>query len=280
MPELQRPAGPLHYDITDLTPPWVGPQPTIVFHHGVGITSAIWSTWLPVLADRYRLVRFDTRGFGRSSVPAPGFPWSLDLLAEDVLAVARAAGAEQFHLVGESLGGTVGLCLATRHAAALLSLTVCSTSHRGASIHRVREWRDFIGRNGMAAWSAMMMPHRLDPDHASPAACRWFEAEQAKSSPHVTLDLADLLIGTDLTRALPTITTPTLVLAPGASPFVPLALAREIHALVPGSEMQEFAGVRHAIAYSHGPSCARALREFLTRRGLGDRRGSRPMREG
>ncbi len=280
MPELQRPAGPLHYEITDLTPPWVDPPATIVFHHGVGITSAIWSAWLPVLAGRYRLVRFDTRGFGRSSAPAPGFPWSLDLLAEDVLAVARAAGAEQFHLVGESLGGTVGLCLATRQAAALLSLTVCSTSHRGASIHRVREWRDFIGRNGMAAWSAMMMPHRLDPGHVSPAAWQWFEAEQAKSSPHVTLDLADLLIGTDLTQDLPAVTTPTLVLAPEASPFVPLAIAREIHALVPGSEIQEFGGVRHAIAYSHGPACARALWAFLSRRGLGDRRGARPIREG
>lgn len=280
MPELQRPAGPLHYEITDLTPPWAPPRPTIVFHHGVGITGAIWSAWLPVLAGRYRLVRFDTRGFGRSSVPAPGFAWSLDLLAEDVLAVARAAGAEQFHLVGESLGGTVGLWLATRQAPGLLSLTVCSTSHRGASIQRVREWRDFIGRNGMAAWSAMMMPHRLDPEQASPAAWRWFEDEQARSSPHVTLDLADLLIGTDLTPDLPAITTPTLILAPGASPFVPLAVAREIHALVPSSELQEFPGVRHAIAYSHGPACARALRAFLTRRGLGGRDGPRPMREG
>jgi len=38
--------------------------------------------------------------------------------------------------------------------------------------------------------------------------------------------------------------------------------------------------VRHAIAYSHGPSCARALSAFLSRRGLGDRPGARPMREG
>ena len=61
---------------------------------------------------------------------------------------------------------------------------------------------------------------------------------------------------------------------------LPLAIAREIHALVPGSELQEFPGLRHAIAYSHGPSCARALRAFLTRRGLGGRDGPRPTREG
>lgn len=268
MPELQHPAGPLYYEITDLAPPWVASPATIVFHHGVGITSEIWNDWLPLLADRYRLVRFDTRGFGRSAIPEPGFPWSLDLLAEDVLAVARAAGAERFHLVGESLGGTVGLYLATRHPTRLLGLAVCSTSHRGASINRVREWRDFIGRNGMTAWSAMMMPHRVDPDHVSPAAHRWFETEQARSAPHVTLELADLLIGTDLTADLPSIVAPLLVLAPEDSPFVPLALAREIHALVPGSELQVFAGVRHAIAYSHGRPCARALRAFLARRGL------------
>lgn len=67
---------------------------------------------------------------------------------------------------------------------------------------------------------------------------------------------------------LPAVTTATLVLAPEASPFVPLALAREIHALVAGSEIQVFAGVRHAVAFSHGRACARAVRDFLARRGL------------
>jgi pimeloyl-ACP methyl ester carboxylesterase len=264
--QVDRPGGSLFYHVTSLTPPWEDDPPTILFHHGVGVTSDIWLEWLPLLADRYRLIRFDMRGFGRSIVPGPGYSWSMELLAEDALAVARAAGASRFHMVGESLGGTLGLYLAIHHSSALLSVTACSASHRGSSINRVREWRTFIEREGMTAWSHMMMPHRFDPARVPDAMYRWFDHEQAKSSADSVLDLADLLIGTDLTHDLPRITVPTLLLAPGASPFVPLETAQEIQSRVPRSEIRIFPGVRHAIAASHARECATAVGEFLLRR--------------
>jgi pimeloyl-ACP methyl ester carboxylesterase len=245
----------------------VGTPETIVFHHGVGITSETWLEWLPVLADRYRLVRFDMRGFGRSTVPGPGFPWSLDLLADDLLAVARAAaGDAPFHLVGESLGGTLALYLAARRPDALLTVTVCSTSHRGASIQRVHEWRDFIAAHGMTGWSAMMMPLRMDPGRVPAALYDWFEREQTKSDASAVLDLADVLVGTDLTDELGGITVPTLLLSPDSSPFVPLEVSLEIHAHIPRSEIRIYPGVRHAIVASHGRELSLALREFLERR--------------
>ncbi len=134
--KLDRPGGALLFEVIDATPPWVRDAPLIVFHHGIGATADIWAEWLPALVDRFRIARFDTLGFGRSAVPGPGYAWSLDGLVEDVLAVARAAGGGPFHFVGESLGGTVGLRLATRHPEALLSLTVSNASHRGGSIQR------------------------------------------------------------------------------------------------------------------------------------------------
>jgi len=96
----------------------------------------------------------------------------------------------------------------------------------------------------------------------------WFEREQAKCSADVTLDLADMLIGADLTARLASISVPTLVLAPDSSPFVPLEVAREIHRLVPDGELQVFAGVRHGFVLSHAREGAAALRAFLARRGL------------
>jgi alpha/beta hydrolase family protein len=97
VPLLDRPGGgSLHYEVTALTAPWRDDPPTIVFHHGVGITADVWLEWLPILADRYRLVRFDMRGFGRSSVPGPGFAWSLELLAEDALAPRSGGGDVPF----------------------------------------------------------------------------------------------------------------------------------------------------------------------------------------
>jgi pimeloyl-ACP methyl ester carboxylesterase len=265
VPTLNRPHGPLHYEITDVTTPWHGEAETILFHHGVGITGDIWLEWLPPLADRYRLVRLDVRGFGRSSVPGPGFAWSMDLLAEDALAVARAVGAERFHYVGESLGGTLGLHLAIHRPDALRSLTTCSTAHRGGSIQRVGEWRDFIARHGMTAWSAMMMDLRMAPDVPAPYR-QWFECQQAKCSADAILDLADVLVAVDVTERLGSITAPTLILHPDASPFIPLPMALEMHARIPRSELRIFPGARHALAHTHGSACAAALREFLARR--------------
>jgi len=263
---LDRPGGQIHVDVIDLTPAWIDDPPLIVFHHGVGASADLWSGWLPLLVDRYRIARFDTLGFGRSTVPGPGFPWSLDGLADDVRAVARAAGAERFHLVGESLGGTVALHLALRDPDALLSVTVANASHRGGSIQRAREWRDFIGARGMRAWGEMMAPLRLDRDRVPDAKYRWFERVQQEADADAVLDFADLLIGTDLSEKLAAIRTPALLLAPAQSPFVPLAIMQDMHARIAGSELQVFADARHGLPCSHDVACAHALRAFLDRR--------------
>ena len=260
--------GALYYEIIDLTPPWRAAPATVLFHHGVATNADIWSDWLAPLAGRYRLVRFDTRGLGRSSRPADGFAWTMAGMAADLLAVADAADAARFHLVGESLGGTVALYLAAHHGARLLSATGVSCAHKGGSIERVREWRAFISENGMAAWSAEMMAHRFRPGAIAQPVHAWFEAEQAAASPAVTIGLAQMLIGTDLTADLADVAVPMLLLAPDASPFVPPTVTAAMHALLPDSEMQIFAGARHGLACSHGAACAAKLLEFLAARGL------------
>ena len=59
---------------------------------------------------------------------------------------------------------------------------------------------------------------------------------------------------------------PTLLLAPAQSPFVPLAVMEEMHAVIPGSELAVFADARHGLPCSHGTAAGRALRAFLDRR--------------
>jgi pimeloyl-ACP methyl ester carboxylesterase len=263
---LERPGGELYYEVLDLTPAWTPEAPLIVFHHGIGATADIWAEWLPALADRYRLARFDTLGFGRSSVPGPSVGWTLDGLAADVVAVARAAGADRFHVVGESLGGTVALRLASTRPDAVLSAVVSNASHRGGSIQRAKEWREFIGAQGMAAWAAMMTPLRLDRARVPSAKWHWFERVQTASDPDAVLDLVDLLIGSDLTPELETIRAPVLLLAPAQSPFVPLTVMQDMHARIAGSELQVFADARHGLPCSHGSACGAALRAFLDRR--------------
>ena len=104
--------GDIHYEVVDRIMPWHKPRTPILFHHGIGSSAGLWAGWHPALADAYRLVSFDMRGCGRSHIPADDFAWSLDLLVDDLFAVADAAGLAQFHLVGESIGGTIALAAA------------------------------------------------------------------------------------------------------------------------------------------------------------------------
>ena len=61
----------LFYTVDDFTDPWTQPE-TVVLHHGMAKNHKLWYAWVPILAQHYRVVRFDMRGMGQSSVPAPG----------------------------------------------------------------------------------------------------------------------------------------------------------------------------------------------------------------
>jgi pimeloyl-ACP methyl ester carboxylesterase len=262
MPVVNHRGADLAYTVTELTPPWATHGETILFHHGVGASAETWASWLPGLADRYRLVCFDLRGHGGSPLP-PGFHWSVDDLAGDLIAVADAAGAERFHLLGESVGATVALACAAAHGDRLISVTASNGPHRGGDVQNVDFWRGVIEKEGMAGWSKRMMDLRFHPGALPDAAWRWYEAQQATCAPSAVLDALDMLIATDLTPKLGAIETPALLLHPDDSPFVPLATMADLRAALPNARLQVFPGARHGLPFSHGPDCARALRSFI-----------------
>ena len=262
MADIQHRGGALAYDVIDLTPPWIEAPETILFHHGVGASIGCWAGWIPVLAGRYRLVRFDMRGHGASPVPAD-FIWSLDGMVEDLLAVADAAGAARFHLVGESVGGTVALACAARNGGRLQSLTVCNGAHFGGSIRNVESWQGIIERDGMAGWSAHMMEQRFFDGGLNEARAAWFEAQQAAAEPAAILDALAVLTGVDLGPELGNIETPTLILHPDSSPFIPVEVMADLHRRIAGARLRVFPHARHGLPFSHDADCAAAVRDFL-----------------
>jgi pimeloyl-ACP methyl ester carboxylesterase len=266
MPFAETDAGTLHYQVCDIVPPWVPSPRTIVFHHGVAAGLDIWAEWLPVLATRYRLVRFDMRGFGRSNVPAAGFAWSFERLVDDLLAVADAAGAVRFHLIGESIGGTAAIACALRDPQRLLSLTLSNAAARGGLIGNVKGWREIVATSGQAEWARQMMAWRFFPDSLDAQVHAWYTALHERCSMDASLALADLLLATDLSERLADIRVPTLLLSPESSPFIPVEVMAGMRAKIPHAELQVFAHAKHGLPLSHGARCARVLRDFLARR--------------
>jgi pimeloyl-ACP methyl ester carboxylesterase len=72
---------------------------------GLGFSADMWFRIVPTLEDRFRVIRYDARGIGRSDVP-PG-PYTIEVAAADAAAVLDAAEEGTAHVLGVSLGGIV-----------------------------------------------------------------------------------------------------------------------------------------------------------------------------
>jgi 3-oxoadipate enol-lactonase len=259
----------LNYVVNDIRPPWVreasGGRP-VIFHHGVGTSLDIFAEWVPIIGARHPIVRFDVRGFGVSAVPPESHVWSVEELIADVLEVVETSfGNEPVHIIGESLGGTVALAAGLEHPDRFLSVAMSNAAIKGGQIGYAPGWRDEIARIGLKGWSDKLMEMRFVLDAVGPEAFAWFAAQQEKSAPHVVIGLGELLVRTDLSEKLAAFNLPLLCMMPDRSPFVSLAQASALTALVPHAEVAVFPGARHGLPFSHAKECAQTLLAFLTR---------------
>jgi pimeloyl-ACP methyl ester carboxylesterase len=106
-----------------------GTGPPVLLIMGLASPSDMWFRLVPVLAPRYRTIRFDNRGVGRTGVP-PG-PYPIELLAADAAAVLDAAGESRAHVIGQSLGGLIAQELALTSPEKVRSLVLISSDPGG-----------------------------------------------------------------------------------------------------------------------------------------------------
>lgn len=254
----------LNYVATDLRPPWRSAGLPVIFNHGIGTTHGVWSAWVPIVAARHPIVRFDLRGFGDSPRPPPDHRWTMDELVDDLLEVAATAGAGPVHVVGESIGGTIALAAALRTPERFASVSISNASHRGPGITNIQGWRQTFEQQGNAAWNAEMMANRFVPGGTDPAALAWFSQTQERSDRHAVVALGALLAGLDISEALRRFSVPLSIVLPDSSPFISPAHGAELRALVPGSRLRIVPRAKHGLPFSHARSEAEALVAFLT----------------
>ena len=100
----------------------------VLLIQGLGYPGDMWYRLVPALSSRYRTLRFDNRGTGRTGVP-PG-PYTVEMMAADAIAVLDAAGAQRAHVVGVSMGGVIAQEVALTYPARVRSL-VLGCTHPG-----------------------------------------------------------------------------------------------------------------------------------------------------
>lgn len=111
----------MYYEIT-------GEGEAIVFIHADGLDCSMWDAQYEYFKNKYTIIRYDIRGFGKSDVPSEQ-PYSF---AEDLNILLQHLSIEKAHLVGLSLGGAIAIDFALLCPDKTLSLIVADSGIAGS----------------------------------------------------------------------------------------------------------------------------------------------------
>ncbi|WP_191485334.1 3-oxoadipate enol-lactonase [Pseudomonas sp. FEN] len=261
---VQLAEGELHYQLDG--PPGA---PVLVLSNSLGTDLGMWDTQIPAFAEHLRVLRYDTRGHGRSLV-TPG-PYSIEQLGRDVVALLDALHIERAHFCGLSMGGLIGQWLGINAGHRLQRLIVCNTA---AKIGDAAGWNsriEAVSTGGQAAMLALR----------DGAVSRWFTPEFVEAHPDRVKPITDMLAATspqgyaanccavrdaDFREQLERIQVPLLVISGTEDAVTPPAGGIFIQQHVEGAEYAEFHAA-HLSNVQAGAAFSQRVLDFLSDRG-------------
>ena len=252
----------LAYDVTGDGPP------VVLLHAGI-VDRRMWDDVVPLLADAFRLVRYDARGFGETSRP----PSSSFARWDDLFTVMDAAGLDRAHLVGVSQGAETALDAALTEPRRVDRLVLCGSGLRGWNF---RDDLDARWQAEVAAWE------RGDLDGCAEESMRtWFDGPSRSADdvdPAVrrrAWEMQRLAIDLENDDAqarspeppsgerLDEVAAPTLVMVGELDQPDMVAIADKLAAEIPGALHQVLPGVAHLPPMERPDAFARLIRDFL-----------------
>jgi 3-oxoadipate enol-lactonase len=195
--------------------------PTVVLAGSLGSTLSMWDPQIRALSPHYRVVRYDTRGHGKS--PNPETSCSIDDLTDDLLALIDRLGTRNVHLVGLSLGGMAAMRLAARKPDRVRSLALLCTS---ALLGPAQDWLTRAARvreQGTAAVADAVVTRWFSPGFlaARPDRVAHYRNMIAATPAPGYAACCEAIAAMDLRPDLPNITAPTLVIGGIQDPATP-----------------------------------------------------------
>ncbi len=213
--------------------------PMLVFSNSLGVNLAMWKLQAQALSSHFRVLRYDTRGHGRSSVPLG--PYTIAELGEDVLHLLDALVIEQASFCGLSLGGVTGQWLSIYAPNRIQKLILANTA---AKIGNEEAWNTRIAIASQEGLSSII-PATLE---------RWFTPAFRAAQPQIVANTSAMLHATDpqgyaaccaairdadFRSNIRTIGTPTLVIAGTHDPVTSPDDGRFLAENIPAAEYVE-----------------------------------------
>ena len=239
--------------------------PIVVMSHSLATDLSMWDPTVPALKDRFRVLRYETRGHGETEAPKAAY--TLDQLADDALGLIKTLGLGRVHWVGLSMGGMIGQTLALKAPDTLLSLSLCDTSSR-------------IPAEAKAAWADRIKTAEsqgMEP-LVEPTLARWFTEPFRKTRGDVMGRVATMIRNTppagyagccaaiaqlDLTDRISAIKMPTIAIVGEDDPGTPVAAHKVIHEKIAGSRLEIIPKAAHLANMEQPEAFNKALTGFL-----------------
>ena len=211
--------------------------PAVLLINSIASTRELWARQLPALTARYRVIRYDARGHGRSSAPAGDY--TLEQLGRDALAVLDDSHTNAAHVCGISLGGLTAQWLGVHAPERATSLVLANTAARIGTVDSWNERIALVRAKGMTAVADLTIPRWFSPEfqERDPETVHGFRTMVQSCPPEGYIGCCAALRDADLRDAIGSIGRPTLVIASSADVATPADGLAFIRDRVPGARM-------------------------------------------
>ena len=239
----------------------------VLLVHAIGCDHRMWDGLGTALSPRFRVIRMDVRGHGRSAVTPR--PYSLDQLADDARDLLDSLKIDKAHWVGLSMGGMIGQAFALRHPQRLRKLVLANTTStygtQGPEMWEARA--KAVGEGGMAAVKELAMQRYFTDDFraSSSDVVDRIGAGFLATDPEGYIACCNAIRDLDFSGDLHRIKAPTLVIAGEKDVGTPVAMSKAIADAIPGATLAEIPGAAHLSAVENPEAFNKLVEDFLAR---------------
>jgi len=238
---------------------------------GTGADHRFWAAQVPAYAERYRTIVYDSRGVGRSTVPADPETCTMAAMADDAAHLLDHLGLESAHVAGLSLGSTVAQELALRHPARVRTTQLHGTWGRSDEwfIRMIETLEEPVKHGDMAAFIRYALMWITSPTFLEEQrdTVRAMEEEFLKEPPHPRGVLGHIHADKthDALERLGGIRCPVLVTAGQMDVQVPPRYGRAVAERIPDARFHLFEGphASHLACLEMAEEFNRATLEWL-----------------
>lgn len=244
-----------------------GPEdaPVVMLSNSLMSNHTMWDPQMSVLTESFRVLRYDTRGHGDTDAPAG--PYTIQLLAEDAIALLDALNIDKVHFAGLSMGGMIAQYLGANYSGRLHSLMLCDTASEMPTLEMWNERISTAESKGIVG----LLDGTLQ---------RWFTAPFLENDKAAVEKVADMIRTTDTggyigcasavrdmsqTAILSNISVPTIIIVGEDDPACTVEQSRVLEENIKGSELVVLKNAAHLSNIEKTDKFNEAMMGFLAK---------------